>query len=193
MSADTRLLALQLSAGGEADGVLAVPQLASLVRLVRSLGVIVSRGVVAADGDVDLDLWVLAQPDGNHIRLAIAGWTERPRLVFSDQRRSARARDLAVVGSDGNWEADAALRLTAVDAQLRRALPKDWQGQRLMRVLALDGDESGDLPLHDAVFDGLAFSGQHARVVGRSDVEIWMNRSTRSRWGPGRCSGRPPA
>jgi hypothetical protein len=35
LSADPRLLALQLGAGGDANGLLAIPQLASLVRLAR--------------------------------------------------------------------------------------------------------------------------------------------------------------
>ncbi len=175
VSADSRLLALQLAAGGEADGVLAVPQLASLVRLVRSLGVVVSRGIVAADGDVDLELWVRAQPDGDFIRLSIAGWTERPKPVLSDDQLTSRARDLATVASDGHWSADVALRITSVDAQLRRALPDDWEGQRLLRLFDLDRDDRGDLPIHDAVFDKLAFSGQHARVVARTDIELWMH------------------
>ncbi len=175
ISADSRLLALQLAAGGEADGVIAVPQLASLVRLVRSLGVVVSRAIVAADGDVDLDLWVRAQPEGDSVRLAIAGWTERAKPVLSDDQLSSRARDLASVASDGSWVADAALRLTDVDAQLRRALPDDWEGERLMRVFELDHDDRGDFPLHDAVLDRLAFSGQHARVRARDDVEIWLH------------------
>jgi hypothetical protein len=73
LSADPRLLALQIGAGGEADGILVVPQLASLVRLARTLGIVVSRGIIAADGEIDLDLWVRAQPEGEDIRLAIAG------------------------------------------------------------------------------------------------------------------------
>ncbi|MFM2100221.1 MAG: hypothetical protein RLZZ366_1760, partial [Pseudomonadota bacterium] len=73
-SADARLLALQLGAGGEPGGTLAIPQLATLARLARTLGLLVSRGVVAADGAKDLDLWVRAQPAGDEVKLAIAGW-----------------------------------------------------------------------------------------------------------------------
>ena len=78
IAADPRLLALQLGAGGEEGGILAVPQIAALARLARTLGVLVSRGVVAADGARDLDLWVRAKPDGERIELAIAGWEELP-------------------------------------------------------------------------------------------------------------------
>ena len=175
ISADSRLLALQLAAGGEADGIIAVPQLASLVRLARTLGVVISRGIVAADGDVDLDLWVRAQPEGDSVRLAIAGWTERTTAPLNDDQLSSRARDLALIASDGSWSTDAALRLTSVDTQLRRALPDDWEGQRLMRLFELDRDDRGDYPLHDAMLDRVAFSGQHARVIGRSDIEIWLH------------------
>jgi hypothetical protein len=175
ISADSRLLALQIAAGGEADGVIAVPQLASLVRLVRSLGVVVSRGIVAADGDATLDLWVRAQPEGDMIRLAIAGWTERPISHTTDADLAARARDLATIGGDGHWSTDKSLRLIEVDAQLQRALPDDWQGQRLMRLMEIDRDDRGDYPIHDAVLDGVAFSGQHARIKEKPEVQIWLH------------------
>src|SRR5262245_32239734 len=75
--ADPKLAAPPAQAGGEEGGVLAIPQIASVARLARRLGVVVSRPATAADGDRDLDLWVRAQPDGNEVALAISGWKQR--------------------------------------------------------------------------------------------------------------------
>ena len=70
IEADVPLLALHLRAGGSEGGVLAPPQLAALVRLVRRIGIAVSRGVIVADEDGDLDLWVRAEPEAT----AACGW-----------------------------------------------------------------------------------------------------------------------
>ena len=69
LSADPVLVALNTRAGGMIGAPLAVPQLAAITKLSQRLGIIVSRGTVIADDDVDIDLWVRAQPDGDHIRL----------------------------------------------------------------------------------------------------------------------------
>jgi Histidine kinase-, DNA gyrase B-, and HSP90-like ATPase len=175
LSADPRLLALQLAAGGDADGFLAIPQLASLARLARTLGIVVSRGVVAADGDVDLDLWVRAQPEGDAIRLAIAGWTERPKPARSSAYLAARAKELAELGGDGVWTTDAALRLTTLDGRLEQMLQMAWKGQRLTNVLRLDPDAAGDFPFLNAVLDGAPFSGQQASF-GEDEVgKLWLH------------------
>ncbi|HEY0270144.1 MAG TPA: PAS domain-containing sensor histidine kinase, partial [Sphingomonas sp.] len=69
VSADTALAGLQARAGGEMGGPLAIPQLAALARLARRLGIPIARGVLAADGDEDLDLWVRARLDGDQVVL----------------------------------------------------------------------------------------------------------------------------
>ena len=52
IEAEPRLAALQRAAGGEEGGPLAVPQVAALARLARRLGIVISRGAVAAQLDV---------------------------------------------------------------------------------------------------------------------------------------------
>ena len=84
VAADPALLALNEAAGGTMGAALAVPQLATVARLARRLGILVSRGVVVADGDTDLDLWIRAQPDGDGVRMAVSGWREmRARPVVA--------------------------------------------------------------------------------------------------------------
>ena len=175
LSADPRLLALQLGAGGEANGPLAVPQLATLARLARTLGTVVSRGVVAADGNSDLDLWVRAQPEGDEIRLSIAGWQEREPVVRSSEFLAGRASDLATMASDGNWTTDAALRLSALDPRLAGLTDREWRGERLTRLFQLVPGEGGDFALLDAVLEARAFSGQKALLKGDQDIEIWLH------------------
>ena len=175
VAADPRLLSLQLSAGGDAHGEIAVPQLASLVRLTRSLGIIVSRGIIAAEGERDLELWVRAEPEGDHIRLAIAGWEERPKASLAAETLQERSSLLSELGSDGAWSADAALRLTMVDPKLAGLLMPDWKGERLFRVFDVRGEEGSDLKIYDAILEGKPFASQVVMVPHRDDAELILS------------------
>jgi signal transduction histidine kinase len=175
LSADPRLLALQLGAGGEADGTLAIPQLASLARLARTLGVVVSRGIIAADGDIDLDLWVRAQPEGDEIRLAIAGWAERTKPDLSSDYLAARTRDLSVLGMDGDWATDVSLKITSVDAGLGGAAPNGGLGLRLTQLVELIDPEDEESLLMMGVLDRQPFAGQKARLRSDDDSLLWLH------------------
>ena len=76
--ADPALLRLQEDAGSMLGAPLALPQLAAVVRSAMKLGVPLSRSVIAASADQDLDLWVRAEPDMDGARLTIEGWKARP-------------------------------------------------------------------------------------------------------------------
>ena len=178
VAADPRLLALQLGAGGEEGGILAVPQIAALARLARTLGILVSRGVVAADGERDLDLWVRAQPAGDRIDLAIAGWNERP-LPQSDVRVTIdRARSFAKLESDGDWTCDAHLRLTDISSELVSLSGVDAAvplGQPLTRFFRLIEDDQGDLPLLSAIAARQSFSTQLVELRNVPGVRLWLH------------------
>jgi len=111
--ADPALIALNQRAGGMRGAPLAVPQLATIARLARRLGIVVSRGVVVADDETDVDLWVRAQPDGENVRLTVSGWREiaawRPARPSPDTQDEFLGSD-----TDWRWETDSALRLTFV-------------------------------------------------------------------------------
>jgi signal transduction histidine kinase len=105
--ADPPLLALHRRAGGVEGGVLAVPQIASLARLVRRLRIDVSRGVIAADGQSDLDLWVNARLDGDEVDIAITEWAERPAAAAGESVADVIGEPLTrifsfVEGQDGS-------------------------------------------------------------------------------------------
>ncbi|MFS0735694.1 HAMP domain-containing sensor histidine kinase [Sphingomonas sp. 1P06PA] len=164
VDADPPLAGLQARAGGVPGGPIAVPQLAALVRLVLRLKIVVSRGVVAADGDQDLDLWVRAAPDGDGVSLAIVGWTERPASLPVAAASIAREHDHLRAEADWLWECDAALAITGLSANAAASVPHDAIGAPLTRIFALRADRDGAMPLIDAMAERRRFHGQYASL-----------------------------
>lgn len=107
LSADPPIELLHMRAGGGATDRLAVAPIARIARLARRLGIAVSRKVVVADEEGDLDLWVQARPETGQIRLSVSGWRDRAAW-----RPIATPADHAAMGADFRWETDATLRLT---------------------------------------------------------------------------------
>jgi PAS domain-containing protein len=150
VEADPPLLGLQLRAGGEAGGTIAVPQIAALARLAHRLGILISRAVIAADGENDIDLWVRAQPDGNEVRLTIGGWSPRPALPTIAARDIDRETDFLRASADWLWEADEALKIVALSAAAEEAIggpASRMIGQPITQLVKLVEDEDGNLPL----------------------------------------------
>ena len=167
IEADPPLAALHARAGGEAYGVIAIPQIAALVRLVRRLGILVSRGVIAADGDRDLDLWVRVQPDGDAMNIAIVSWSERAAAEPYPAAGEDRERQFLDSASNWGWEVDPTLRILALSVQLADELEVDAiaiLGEPLTRVFGLTADRTGAMPLIDALATAKPFSGQRAML-----------------------------
>lgn len=178
-SADPALVALNARAGGAIGAPVAVPQLATIIRLARRLGIIVSRGVVVADEDVDIDLWVRAQPEGDTIRLAVSGWREMPawRPAVS---RDARA-DFVRSGTDWRWETDAALRLTFLSLEAGPIHGFDafaLLGKPLTALFVLDTQGDGGLPILDSLARRRPLAAQPARLRG-SDKPVTLTAEVR--------------
>ena len=149
-AADPAILVINDHAGGAIGAPFAVPSLATIVRLARRLGIVVSRRVRVADEDADLDLWVRAQPDGNDVRLSISGWRE----LRSAGGPIAAAESFEGLDGDLRWETDAALRLTFVSIAAGRRFGIDAMaalGKPLTALFALDEERDGAIPLLDAV------------------------------------------
>ncbi|MEO6247183.1 MAG: HAMP domain-containing sensor histidine kinase [Sphingomicrobium sp.] len=167
VAADPPLATLQTEAGSSLGARLALPQIAAVARLARQLGVPVSRSVIAAGAAQDYDLWVRATLDGDDVALAIEGWRPRapaaPRLdlVLAADDDETVARDPAT----GEWATDAELKLTAIAPDLAERLkidPADAMGQPLTRLLKLDEDDDGTLPLLAGLASRAPFAGQQA-------------------------------
>jgi signal transduction histidine kinase len=173
VAADTRLAALHRQAGGEDGGIVAVPQIGSVVRLARSLGILVSRSVIAADGGLDVQLWVRAKPHGEDVDLSIGGWEELPkrRARFTLLPEPLKS-DAALL-----WECNGALRLSQVStslAELAGLSATALQGQALTGLFQLIGDADGDLPILHALAQGRRFSGQAAGIRGADAVDVTL-------------------
>lgn len=166
IEADPLLLELHLHAGGTSGGPLAIPQIASLAKLAQNLGVLVSRSVIAAKGAQDVDLWVRAEPEGSAINLKVGGWAMREaRQPFAED--SDREHDFLRAGADWLWETDESLKVVALSASAERVIGQRASaviGRPLTRLLKLEEDDEGYLPLVDALAAKTSFEDQQARV-----------------------------
>jgi len=168
IEADMRLNDLNMRAGGTIGSPLAVPQLASLARLAKRLGILVSRSVIAADGQDDVELWVKAEPDpaDGSVSLQITGWRKRlPWIPPTDD--ADRDLDFVRTAASWVWETDAALRLThiSVGAGARHGFDATaLLGQPLTKLFALGEDDEGNFPILDALAMRERFDNQPAQI-----------------------------
>jgi signal transduction histidine kinase len=166
IEADKRLNDLNARGGGAIGQPIAVPEIAVLARLAGRLGILVSRAVVAGDGDADLDLWVKADPDHAGVRLEITGWRLRSpwRASTPDNDRDV---DFVRSGADWLWESDAALRLTflSTGAGQRHGFDAgDMLGRPLTRLFALAEDKEGAFPMLGGLAMRQHFDDQRATI-----------------------------
>jgi anti-sigma regulatory factor (Ser/Thr protein kinase) len=175
-AADPPLLRLQQQAGSRLGAPLALPQLAAVARSAMKLGVPLSRAVIAASNDQDLDLWVRAVPDAEGAALTIEGWKARPpappRLTLVGSEPTTEAEEGEAAHS---LTTDAELKITRVDDGLSARLGVDLAGsigQPLTRLFTLTDDGDGVMPLLVALVSREDFAGQSARVRGDGDREV---------------------
>lgn len=177
-SADPPLLRLQQEAGSSLGAPLALPQLASVARSSMKLGVPLSRAVIAASQDQDLDLWVRAEPDSEGATLTIEGWKARPpappRLTLVGSEPDAQEDKAVAFG----LTTDAELKITRLDDPVANRLGLKAGaviGQPLTRHFLLTDDGDGVMPLLTALVGRHDFSGQRAKVRGNGETEIMLN------------------
>ncbi|MGN6849316.1 MAG: sensor histidine kinase [Sphingomicrobium sp.] len=166
VSADPELEALQREAGSALGQPLALPQIAAVAQLARKLRTPVSRPALAASTDHDIELSVQATPEGDEIALSLEGWTMRapagPRLAAI----LGGGSEAETGGARNEWAADEELRVISLSPDLAELLGVDAgeiAGQPLTRLLRLEEDETGEMPLISALAARRGFSGQHAR------------------------------
>jgi PAS domain-containing protein len=168
LSAEDRLAELNDRAGGMIGGPLAIPQIATLARLAQRLGIGISRNVIAADGEDDLELWVRAEPQEGGVRVEVSGWRLRPgwRAAETEPERDG---DFFRSAADWLWETDASLRITflSIEAGARYGFDSSAMlGAPLTRLFAMEEDEAGNLPILSAVAAQARFDGQKAELRG---------------------------
>jgi signal transduction histidine kinase len=173
--ADPALLRLQQEAGSMLGAPLALPQLAAVVRSAMKLGVPLSRSVIAASADQDLDLWVRAEPDAEGATLTIEGWKARPpappRLTLvGSEPDEGEGGD----ASTASLSTDAELRIAEIDERLAGRLgiaAAEAVGQPLTRLFVLIDDDEGAMPLLTGIGGRQDFEGQAARVRGGDESQ----------------------
>ncbi|MBA3834860.1 MAG: PAS domain-containing sensor histidine kinase, partial [Sphingomonas sp.] len=145
VAADSELERLQVEAGSRIGASLALPQLAAVVRVAQRLRIPVSRRVLAAGRDQDIDMWVRAMPDGDEIAISIEQWSGTPA---SPSRLAAIAAveheklDCAPLA----WSVDEQLCFVTIAPQLAERLsldPADVAGQSLTKLFRLGEDQQG--------------------------------------------------
>lgn len=179
IDAEPLLKALNSRAGGRIGAPLAVPGIAELASLSHRLGIRIARGVVAADGEEDLDLWVRAGPDRGGVRLEVSGW--RHRSAWRPTHDPDRESDFLRTHGELLWETDASLRLTFVSPDVgsyEGVDPRALLGQPLTRLFALAQDTDGQLPILSAVSARARFDGQLAELRGTAQ---WVRLEARPR------------
>jgi two-component sensor histidine kinase len=175
IAADPRLARLHKSAGGVEGGAVAVPQIATLARLARTLGILVSRPIVAAEGETDLELLVRARPEADMVHLSIGGWTALPQIPPTAELAANRAHDFARLEGDGAWETDAEMRITRLSSGLGAQIvssPHNAIGQPMGAVFQLINNDDGAMPILKGLAERIGFTGQKAEVYRGSGMMV---------------------
>jgi signal transduction histidine kinase len=178
ISADPELEALQREAGSGLGQQLALPQIAAVAQLARKLRTAVSRPALAASTDHDIELWVQAIPDGDEIALSLEGWTVRPPAGPRLAAILGGGAEAETGGVRNEWAADEELRVISLSPDLAELLgvaADDVAGQPLTRVLRLEEDEAGEMPLISALAARRGFTGQHARSRANETRQVTLD------------------
>jgi signal transduction histidine kinase len=171
VSADPGLSELQAKAGGKEGGPLAVPGLAAVGRLALRLGIPISRQVIAADDEHDLDLWVDAEPKDGSVDFTITGWTPRSPMRPLGAYDTEKEADFLRAAADWMWETDSSLRFTALSALASQVVggpANQLVGMRITELFRLEESEGGTMPLLSAIGEQRSFDGQYAQLRGEN-------------------------
>lgn len=173
IAADPPLLALQTEAGAGLGDAIALPQLAAIVRSARKLGVPLSRTILVASNNHDLDLWVRAEPGDDGVDLIIDGWNEQPAapprllLIEGGQLDGPQSDEAGLLG----FETDSELRFTHVSPALARLLADtNLIGQPLTRHFQLIDAGNGLMPLLLALGAREDFAEQQVELKSHGHV-----------------------
>jgi signal transduction histidine kinase len=166
IAADLELEMLQRDAGAEVGQLLALPQVAAVAELARKLGTPVARPAVAASADNDIELWVNARPEGDEIALSLEGWTTRPPAGPRLASILGGGEAAAAATAQNEWAADEELRIISLSSDLAELLGvevSEAAGSPLTRIVRLEEDSNGEMPLISALAARRGFAGQRAR------------------------------
>lgn len=169
VTADPPLLRLLLQAGSNLGEPLAVPSLAAIVRLALTLSVPLSRSVVCASGEHDLELIVLARPDSSGVALSIRGWNPRPA------RQSWLTKGNVTTSSPDfqqQWTWATNDRLEVIKTSREDI---DLIGQTLSQIFRLIDNEFDQMPIILAAASRTDFADQPALLRAHPEIEMSLS------------------
>lgn len=178
VSADPELESLQREAGSSLGRPLALPQIAAVAQLARNLRTAVARPALAASTDHDIELWVRATPEGEEIALSLEGWTIRPPAGPRLAAILGGGAEADAGGARNEWAADEELRIISLSPDLAELLGvtvEDVAGEALTRVLRLEEDDAGEMPLISALAARRGFTGQRARSRANEGQQVTLD------------------
>jgi signal transduction histidine kinase len=172
--ADPRLARLQHAAGGLVGGAFAVPALAALARLAHSLGVLVSRSIIVAEGDHDLELFVRARRESDVVALGISGWTIRPprQPWLVAEEHPDLSGEKPVQHAAIRWSVDTGLNVTQYDGL---AGAGEAIGAPLTRLFRLLDDDDGTMPMLAALAGQRDITDQPATLHSDPSLEFMLD------------------
>jgi len=191
ISADPPLVSLQTEAGSHVGSELALPQILSIARLARKLGVPIYRNAMAASAEHDVELGVRAIPEGDEVALSLERWVYRPAAAPRLGALVPHEQQIDLGGAPEEWAANEDLALVSLSAGFAEKLgttPEEAIGKPLTRLLRLEENEDGELPLLVAAASRSDFDGQRARPRWGSD-EILILRGSPISGPDGRFAG----
>ena len=191
ISADPQLVALQTEAGSHIGSELALPQILAIARLARKLGVPIYRNAIAASAEHDVEMGVRALPEGDEIALSLERWVYRPAASPRLGGLVPHEQQIDLGGAPEEWAANEDLALVSISAGLAEKLgttPEEAIGKPLTRLLRLEENEDGELPLLVAATSRSEFDGQRARPR-RGSEEVFVLRGSPVTAPDGRFAG----
>ena len=166
ISADPDLVSLQTEAGSHIGSELALPQILSIARLARKLGVPIYRNAIAAGAEHDVELWVRATPEGEEVSLLLERWIGRSAAAPRLGTLVPHEQHIEIGAAPEEWAANEDLSIVSISSGLAEKLgttPEEAIGKPLTRFLKLEENEGGELPLLVAATSRTEFYGQRAR------------------------------
>lgn len=166
---------LHMAAGGQSNGEIAVPQLATLARMVRSLKTPVSRTIIAANGDVDAHLVCEARPDGESVHIAISHFKSSEAAPGLIANVNAKEAVFSSLEADGTWKCNRRLVITDCSPTLSGEIGAVLIGRKVTDVFRLIESANGSLPLVEALAEQHPFFGQEAELRDLHDGLVLLH------------------
>ena len=191
ISADPELVALQVDAGSQFGSELALPQIRSIARLARKLGVPIYRNAVAAGLSRTLNCGSAPRPKATRWPCRSNAGSIVPPAAPRLGTLVPHEQHIDLGAAPEEWAANEDLSIVSMSSGLAEKLgttPEEAIGKPLTRFLKLEENEDGELPLLVAATSRSEFDGQRARPR-RGSEEALVLRGTPVTSADGRFAG----